>query len=75
MEVIQLTRERATSLGAILSVLRDCERAWSTSRRIRANYKSREGSQHDPRTASALLLWNQQPAAVATIARIGSRNG
>ena len=27
MEVIQLTRERATSLGAILSVLRDYERA------------------------------------------------
>src|SRR6516225_1719682 len=40
--LIQLMRERATSLDAILPVLRDCERARSTSGRIWANYKSRE---------------------------------
>ena len=49
-----MTRAHTTSLDAILSVLRDCDRALSTSGRIFANYNS--GDTQGPPPQEQLLL-------------------
>src|SRR5438874_2263881 len=52
----QLTRAHATSLDAILSVLRDCDRALSTSGRIFANYNSGDTQGPPPQRPIGKLL-------------------